>query len=154
SLMLLLLAPFGLNFVAALLGSYPYGGCCRLSQHLAPTICLLAGVGAAHLLTRSAAAAGAHLRRMRYLTLALGLFALVLFFTQAYAPFHDGEALWSHKVAGELDRLMQPGDSIVVLNGRDDVWPILRWHLARTRRVSFNGGTPAAAGRVWVLDCG
>jgi hypothetical protein len=41
------LTPFTLNIVAAAMHRYPYGGYARISQHLAPTICLLAGVGAA-----------------------------------------------------------------------------------------------------------
>lgn len=45
------LAPFGLTFVAAALERYPYGGYARTAQHLAPIICLLAGAGAARLMT-------------------------------------------------------------------------------------------------------
>jgi hypothetical protein len=45
-----LLAPFALTFVAAAMGRYPYGGYARVSQHLAPMICLLAGGGAALLM--------------------------------------------------------------------------------------------------------
>ncbi len=49
---LTVLAWFGLSFVAALMHRYPYGGHARLSQYLAPAICLLAGAGAALLLAR------------------------------------------------------------------------------------------------------
>lgn len=42
---LLTLAIFGLAFVAAALGRYPYGGHPRLVQYVAPLICLVAGVG-------------------------------------------------------------------------------------------------------------
>ena len=41
----LLLMPFVLNLAAAFLHAYPYGGTTRVMQHLAPTICLLAGIG-------------------------------------------------------------------------------------------------------------
>ncbi len=43
---------FGVSLVAAALHRYPYGGHARLSQYLAPTICLMAGAGAALLLAR------------------------------------------------------------------------------------------------------
>src|SRR5207248_6647902 len=49
-LLLLLLTPFVLTFAAAALGKYPYGGSARVAQHLAPSVCLLAGAGAAALL--------------------------------------------------------------------------------------------------------
>jgi hypothetical protein len=42
-----LIAPFGLAFFAAALGRYPYGSEARLMQFAAPSICLLAGKGAA-----------------------------------------------------------------------------------------------------------
>lgn len=47
-----LVAPFGLGLVAALLGKYPYGGEARIMQYLAPSACLLAGLGMAVLAAR------------------------------------------------------------------------------------------------------
>jgi hypothetical protein len=52
TVLVLLLAPFALNLVAAALHRYPYGGSARVTQHLAPMICILAGLGAAALLAR------------------------------------------------------------------------------------------------------
>ncbi len=50
--LVLLLAPFVLNLLAAALHKYPYGGASRLAMHLAPAICLLAGHGFAALIER------------------------------------------------------------------------------------------------------
>lgn len=47
----LLFAPAGLHLLAAALQKYPYGGHVKFSQHLAPMICCLAGVGLAQLQT-------------------------------------------------------------------------------------------------------
>jgi hypothetical protein len=44
---LCLIAPFGLAFLAAAIGRYPYGTEARLMQFVAPAICLLVGQGAA-----------------------------------------------------------------------------------------------------------
>ena len=52
SLVCLCVGPFALGLVAALLHRYPYGGCCRLSEHVAPIICLAAGAGLASLFGR------------------------------------------------------------------------------------------------------
>jgi hypothetical protein len=52
TLLAICLAPFVLTFVAAAVQRYPYGGFARTSQHLAPAICLLAGLGAARLIAR------------------------------------------------------------------------------------------------------
>jgi hypothetical protein len=48
----LLLAPMGLGLAAAALGRYPYGGAPRITQYLAPSICVFAGLGAAEIMTR------------------------------------------------------------------------------------------------------
>jgi hypothetical protein len=46
-LLLLAVAPFALHLTAAALQRYPYGGHFKFSQHLAPLICMLAGLGSA-----------------------------------------------------------------------------------------------------------
>jgi hypothetical protein len=46
------LAPFALQLTAAALHRYPYGVHVKFSQHLAPLICLLSGLGGAWLLAR------------------------------------------------------------------------------------------------------
>jgi len=49
-----LAAPFGMGLVAAFLGRYPYGGEARIMQYLAPSACLLTGLGMAALAARIA----------------------------------------------------------------------------------------------------
>ena len=44
---LLILGPLGLNFIAAMLERYPYGGHMKFSMYFGPAVCLLAGCGAA-----------------------------------------------------------------------------------------------------------
>jgi hypothetical protein len=50
ALLILVLAPFALNFVAAAAHRYPYGGHVKLAHYLAPAICLLLGLGFAALM--------------------------------------------------------------------------------------------------------
>jgi hypothetical protein len=52
TLLLLAIGPFGIAFLAAALGRYPYGGSARTMLFLAPTICLLSAVGLADLIAR------------------------------------------------------------------------------------------------------
>lgn len=47
-----LVAPFGLGLIAAFLGKYPYGGEARIMQYVAPSVCLLTGLGMAALAAR------------------------------------------------------------------------------------------------------
>ena len=46
----MLLAPFALGLLAAALGKYPYGGTARTMQYVAPSICLLMGLGMSELM--------------------------------------------------------------------------------------------------------
>lgn len=46
----LCLVPLGLNFIAAAMHRYPYGGYVRMAMYFAPICCLLAGIGLAGLL--------------------------------------------------------------------------------------------------------
>ena len=52
TLLMLTLGPFGLAFVASVMGRYPYGGSARTMIFLGPAICLLSGVGLAAMITR------------------------------------------------------------------------------------------------------
>jgi hypothetical protein len=67
----LLLSPFAMGLVAAGLGQYPYGGAPRITQYLAPSICVLAGLGAAVVFSKSASSTW----RRRIPGLAVGLLA-------------------------------------------------------------------------------
>jgi hypothetical protein len=49
AVMAMLLTPFALGLVAAVLGKYPYGGAARTMQYVTPSICLLMGLGMADL---------------------------------------------------------------------------------------------------------
>ena len=49
AILAMLLAPFALGLLAAVLGKYPYGGTARTMQYVAPSICLLMGLGMAEL---------------------------------------------------------------------------------------------------------
>jgi hypothetical protein len=69
----LVLAPLGMTLLAACLGKYPYAGAARTMQHIAPTVCLLAGIGA----ERVIGWIGDHARARRVRLEFLGLLAVV-----------------------------------------------------------------------------
>jgi hypothetical protein len=68
-----LLAPFGLGLVAAFLGRYPYGVAPRVMLYLAPSICLLMGLGVTVLLSHLPQLV---LRRRGFLAILAALVAL------------------------------------------------------------------------------
>jgi hypothetical protein len=155
-MLVLFLVPFGLNLLAAALGRYPYGACCRLSQHLAPSVCLLAGAGAL-LVGRLARTPPARRRWLGGTCALLALCGVAQMVVDAVHPYREDEALWSRRLARELEALAGPGDPIVVAGEPADVWPVLRWQLHRLAgRVCWGGATDwrrieDEGGRVWLL---
>jgi hypothetical protein len=145
--------PFALNFIAALLGKYPYAGCCRLSQHLAPAICLLAGVGGAALLDRWAPRRADRLVRLRWIAGLLIVLATVSLLLRYLWPDRDAISRLSRNLFAELRCVVEPDDRIAVLaDPRTDV--TTRWYLNRfgEQVVWLQPGDPLpTAPRIWFV---
>jgi hypothetical protein len=114
SLLIVCLVPFALNLVAAALGKYPYGGCCRLSQHLAPAVCLLAGVGWAYVLEWYAPRRADRLGLVRLAAGFLIVFGTVELVHRCVKVDHDQISRFGAHLHNELNEELQPGDRIVV----------------------------------------
>ncbi|HEY7329507.1 MAG TPA: glycosyltransferase family 39 protein [Gemmataceae bacterium] len=128
ALLVLCLAPFGLGLLAAVLHRYPYGASCRLCQHLAPAICLGAGMGAAVLLERLRSAT---LRRRWIIgvcttLLLVGVCGIV---RDVIHPYRTLEALWTRQVMQAFAVEARSGAPIVVLNKRDEMDSLMCWYL-------------------------
>ena len=83
----LLLVPFALNLSAAAVGRYPYGGEARIAQHLAPSVCLLAGLGLGGLVGRAADSVRVD-RRWRLAVLGLGMIGGAQLLSGMIRPYH------------------------------------------------------------------
>jgi hypothetical protein len=152
-LLIVCLVPFALNLAAAILGKYPYAGCCRLSQHLAPAICLLAGVGWAYALERYAPLRTdrlRHMQRIAGLLLVIGIVGLVY---RCVKIDHDPYARYSSHLYNELSLEIQQGDRILVRN-LGSVDANLQWYIKRFGdRVTDlrDGESIPPAERLWVV---
>ncbi|MCE9567826.1 MAG: glycosyltransferase family 39 protein [Planctomycetes bacterium] len=153
SLLVLCLTPFALNFVAAVAGQYPYGACTRLSMHLSPAICLLIGIGLAHLLEM----VGDLRKRFVWVK---GTFILLAAFgvgemaVDAYKPHREPYGRWIQRIARQLDRQLQPGDEIAYRSPIPGQRETFDWYMTRFgERVSFHGPpvTHAETRRVWLI---
>ena len=158
AVLVLCLTPFALNLLAAFLHRYPYGGCCRLSQHLAPAVCLLAGYGAAATVERFARTPVGRARATFGVCGLLALCGAAQPFIDVARPYREEEALWCHKVADEVTGLGAPKDRVVVVTEPSGDWGLLRWQLLRRGgAVSWNGGVDwdrlsAEGGRLWLVS--
>jgi hypothetical protein len=151
---ILLVAPIGLNLLAAILRKYPYGGSCRLSQHLAPGICVLAGLGVAVLLER---VRRPELRRCGIVAVT-ALFVLVGlggmardFLNPQREPFYR----WARDVVAEI-RWTIPGREPLVICTGPDSGGFFDWYWTTELRhpVTWNSEPPSDAPsrtRVWAF---
>jgi Dolichyl-phosphate-mannose-protein mannosyltransferase len=139
SLLVLWLTPFALNLLAAAMHLYPYG-VARLSQHLAPAVCLLAGTGLAALLERFVPSDALRLRWTFGVSTVLALCAVGGVVMDVVRPYRDLETAWEQQMAGEILGRVEPGDQLVVIQGKYDVDPPFRWYLeTRFRDVRWLG---------------
>lgn len=124
----LLVCPFVLSMVAALLHKYPYGGSARVDQHLAPAICLLMGNGLAFLIRRWApSAAGAHQGVVVAVALltAFGIGGLV---RDLVKPYKTTAELWNRSLVQDLMARVGAHDQVVVFHPPTGVRPGLEWY--------------------------
>jgi hypothetical protein len=148
------IVPFVLNFIAAVLGKYPYAGCCRLSQHVAPAICLLAGVGWATIMERVAPKRQDRLKLVLWATGFLIVFGTGELIHRCVKISNGPVCQFSKSLHRELQIVVQPGDLIVVHNlSTCDV--TTQWYLKRFGHqliIHQPGQALPQADRLWVVS--
>jgi len=118
--LLLLLGPLLLNFVAAAMKRYPYGTSARVSLYLGPGFCLLCGIGLGSLLRRSLR--DHRLRNGLAIALCiLGSIATVGIARDIIHPYKKRSAQINRSAMRWLSEQMQPGDRWIVYNALNDV---------------------------------
>ncbi len=153
SLLVLCFAPFLLNLLAAFLGKYPYAGCCRLSQHLAPAICLLAGVGWASALELYSPWKMDRLAKVKWVAGLLIVMGTVGLIHRCIKVDHDPIARFSARLYQELAAEIQPGDSIVICD-RAGWDPNTLWYIKRFGNAVIelrSGERLPPSDRIWLI---
>ncbi|HEV3386827.1 MAG TPA: glycosyltransferase family 39 protein [Gemmata sp.] len=151
------LVPFALNLTAAFLHKYPYGGCWRISQHLAPSICLLAGVGWAYVLELYAPRRTDRLWHVKCIAGILIAIAVAGLLHAGVKSSHDDISRFGARLHGELKSELLPGDRIVVRDltanlGYMNASPLWYIRCFGDRVIDRKAGEPLpAAERLWLL---
>lgn len=152
----LIALPFALSFSASCTRNYPYGDSCRLAQHLAPSICLLAGAGIVFAL-RSARPE----TRQRTLLFACSFFALIGLIgvgKDLLRPYRTAGDLWHRQNVAELFRHVSAEDRVYHSLPLEHLDITLRWYLFNqdVKPVAWTSADlaalPSGNGRVWLLD--
>ncbi len=137
TLLAVLVLPFGLTLAAATLHRYPYGTSARVSQHLAPAVCLLAAFGSVTLLRRWVRIPT---RRQTVIHIIFFLLAGVGLVGVGRDIIHPYKTLEEFQVRESVDRAIarQPDQRVVVLGDREELPANYLWYLlARGATLSF-----------------
>ena len=167
-LLLLLLGPLPLTFIAAAMHAYPYGGSARTSLYMAPAICLLAGLGLFATLQRFLR--GQKLRdALLIASAALAVFAVGGMVSDVWRPYYSLASLNSREAVREVARRTGASDRWVIFNADREVpyAPYLGAWRGVGGQFVFDAVrfapvpvvwapppeslTPVAGGRVWLL---
>jgi hypothetical protein len=124
----ILVLTFALGLVAAALRKYPYGPI-RLSQHVAPHVCLLAGLGAAALLRR-VRNERARWAMLLAVTAGMGVYGLRGIALDFARPFRDEPTREVRSVVRGLLR-QADGDPVLVFPSPPRAHPVLRWYVGQ-----------------------
>ncbi|MBS3734105.1 MAG: glycosyltransferase family 39 protein [Phycisphaerae bacterium] len=112
-LLVLLLGPLPLMFLAAAVRLYPYGTSARVAQHLAPGICILAGVGLTSALKAVSLPRDAP-NVVRIAALVLGGFAVVGIAADVAKPYKKLPTERCRSALRDLAQRTEPGDRWIV----------------------------------------
>jgi hypothetical protein len=153
----LLVLPFGFTLAAAALRLYPYGPHPRVAQHLAPSICLLAGAGLAAALGFRSPSGERTRRRVAVAAGVLALVGVAGMVIDLVQPFKSPADAVIRSVVSEIRSQAAPGDGVVFVGttGQPPT-PPMEFYLRRSGLEVFWGAKaavagPAAARRLWVI---
>ena len=151
ALLVLLTAPVALNLVAALIHRYPFGSSGRLCQFLAPTVCLLAGLGADRLLGLLGPRWSLVSPALVALLAMVGLGGLARDYIY---PYRDPVFVWMRSVMD--DATTAAGDDpVAVRQTRSALECVFTWRWTTSKaRVAWGGELPPSVmtgNKVWVF---
>ena len=119
ALLALLLSPLVPTFLASVLQKYPYGTSARITLYMAPSFCLLAGIGAASIIRRLSS--GARRRADRLSTIGLVATMLIPIVANFLYPYKNWEDTENRRAVVDLARLARPGDRWVIYDGVENL---------------------------------
>jgi hypothetical protein len=150
--------PFALNLLASILGKYPFGGSARITQHLAPFICVLMAHGLGQILdwVRSPNAhSRLHLAAYVFL-LVCGVVGIVRDITRPYKTEHDRDV---RQLAQDLAKRVGAKTPVVLCHTSEKaVLAEYQWYL-RTAPFDLHwlpesSAIDPAAKSCWLVLCG
>lgn len=154
----LFIAPLFLTLIASVMHRYPYGRSCRLQQHLAAGICILAGLG---LWSLVAAISRRAVSRAKWTLAVAGLFALIGLgglLRDVAQPYRDPGFVWMRDTMEDMRKLAPAPEHVVVCGGRHETEVVFEWYWASEgERVSWDYEIPPAAlttDRLWGFHYG
>jgi hypothetical protein len=146
-------APLVLNLAAATLGRYPYGGAARISQHLAPGLCILAGLGLSALVNRVSQLPQRRARWALGITCLFACIGLGGLVRDIAAPYYSPGSAWNRDAMKQMRVEVPATDPVVMCGDAHTLECVFVWYwLNEGQRVTWNYEVPPVArsgNQVW-----
>lgn len=157
-LLALCLLPLALGLAASALHRYPYGASARLAQHLAPGICLLAGLGLAMGIRWVARSMPAQRRWLLATGVAMAFLGVGGMIHDVFKPYKTDTELWVRESVQDMVR-RAGSDPIMTLHWASDFDSVFDWYLrAQGQRIHWGEIDrqilEGAGRRLWCLQVG
>ena len=149
--------PFALTLVAAILGKYPFGGSARITQHLAPFICILMAHGFTDLLDRVRTPSWRTRLHLAFCLLLLGC-GVVGIARDLWQPFKTEHDRNVRRLAREFARQVAADEPVVMCHRQEkEVLAEIAWYFRTempTLRWLPDVPTTRDAKSCWLVLCG
>ena len=160
----LLVAPFVLTFIAALLRAYPYGTSSRVQQHLVPSIMLLSSIGAvtlAAMAMRKRHSLPAWRTFAGSVVAAILVFAVICMALDIHQPWVGPGSRMVRNLTRAVFSRTDKNTEIIITNHKPDAFASeIAWYL-NTQHHAYKTGVPLTANtlkpsarRLWVIHFG
>ena len=126
--LVLLTGPVFLGIVASVIHRYPFGTSCRLNQHIAPAVCILAGLGLAAVIDNPANGAA---KTRKWTLIAAGFFAVVGLgglVRDIFHPYRDEGCKWVETTMGTVLKEVPPREPVIVCAVPQGINLVFTWY--------------------------
>lgn len=142
--LVLLTGPVFLGVVAAALHRYPFGTSCRLNQHIAPAVCILAGLGLAAVIGKVCPKSAEFGKWALIVSAIFALLALCGIFVDVLHPYRAEGCEWMQTAMKTMLSEVPAEEPIVICAAPQTMEIVFTWYWTNVkRRITWDYSLPA-----------
>jgi hypothetical protein len=132
--LILLTGPVFLGIAAAVIHRYPFGSSCRLNQHVAPAVCILAGLGLAAAVGKACSQASQRQKWTLIIFIFFTLVGLGGLLRDMIHPYRDKGCQWMQDTMRNMLTEVPPGEPVVICASPQSLDIVFTWYWVNAGR--------------------